>query len=374
VTLELRVEGVTVVVGAGATLLEVCDAAGQYVPRLCYYPGLSCCARSGVSGVECGLCAVRFGDGTTALACVTPATPGAEITVDDPGLRALRLERLASILARHPHICLTCPDRDGCTRDECTYGISPGARCCGEFGHCELGQLVGHLDSHTVLPRTAVEVSRAADVEGRIRREPGLCVGCGRCVTACEVLPEAGKALEMAPAPAEPGRSALTGLAPDPRLVARPKRGTLKASGCTFCGQCVLLCPTGALTAPGDEGARWLAGRRERSELARPMLPPVTWQALSPRNLTAVPREAGVFQLVDANGQVLRISGVADLQRGLMRALDEQACTAAAHFRVELDPLFTQRESELLARYAQEHGHLPPGNDLGDDLFADDLF
>jgi ferredoxin len=154
-------------------------------------------------------------------------------------------------------------------------------------------------------------------------------------------------------------------------VAARPKCETLRASGCTFCGQCVLVCPTGALTAPGDEGARWLAGRRERSGVAAPVLPPDRWSrsAVTPEALALVPQEAGVFRLVDREGQVLRIGGVADLKQGLTQAIEESACAHAAFFQIELDPLFTQRESELLARYAQEHGGLPPGNDLGDDMF-----
>jgi len=72
---------------------------------------------------------------------------------------------------------------------------------------------------------------------------------------------------------------------------------------------------------------------------------------------------------MDAEGRVLQISGVADLRLGVAKALGEPSGESANSFVVELDPLYTQRESELLALYAQEHGELPPGNDLGDDLF-----
>ena len=373
--MEVRLDGVAVHVPAGATLLDACDLAGVYVTRLCAYPGLSWCGRSGSGESACGLCAVRLQDGSLVLACATPAAPEMEVTTDDHGLRALRRERLAPILARHPHICLTCPDRDGCTRDDCTHGNPTDARCCEEFGRCELGKLVRYVDPDGGLRRTAVTAPREAMVEGRMRREPGLCVGCGRCVTACEVLPEAGRALEMAPDCAKSAPSAGAGAGPGLRMMARPKRETLRASGCTFCGQCVVVCPTGALTAPGDEGARWLAGRRVRSGLAPAVPPPVrSCRAATRDTLALVPPEAGVFMLIDGEGQVLLIGGVADLREGLARALDEPACTTAAYFQVEFGPLYTQRESELLALYAQEHGHLPAGNDMGDDLYRDDLF
>jgi ferredoxin len=383
----MRVDGIAVTVPDGATLLEACDTVGRYVPRLCSYPGLGCCTEAGVDKLECGLCAVRLQDGSVVLACVTVAAPGMEVSTQDSGLAATRLERLARILSGHPHVCPVCPDRDGCTRDHCTYGYPMDARCCDEFGRCELGKLVVYLDPEGTTSRGVVTVTRKAVTEGRIRREPGLCVGCGRCVAVCDTSPQAGSALEMVSRSVDPAKRAGTtnggngpqaaGSLPEGSLpagfVARPKRDTLRASGCTFCGQCVMVCPAGALTAPGEEGARWLAGRGARSDMAAPVLPPEAWHEVGAESLAMVPLEAGVFQLLDSGGRVLRIGGVPDLRQGLARALAEPACAAAVRFTVEIDPLFTQRESELLARYAGEHGHLPSGNDLTDELFGEDL-
>lgn len=249
-TLRLQVDGTTVSVEEGASLLDACDAAGRYVPRLCYHPGLGCGAVDAAPGLaagagECGLCVVRVDDGPVMLACGTLAGPDAKVCTDDESLRVLRLERLGTILAGHPHICLSCPDRDGCTREECTYGNPPEARCCDQLGRCELERLVGWLDPAGQVARRSVGVDRAATSEGRIRLEMGLCIGCTRCVRICAVAPEAGTALEV-----------------DAGGAARPRNGTLRASGCTFCGLCVMVCPAGALTAPGEAGARWLAGRR----------------------------------------------------------------------------------------------------------------
>jgi hypothetical protein len=95
---------------------------------------------------------------------------------------------------------------------------------------------------------------------------------------------------------------------------------------------------------------------------------------LTDDELAAIPPVSGVYQLADAAGQVLRISGVSDLARGVALSLTDPACRTATRFRFERAELFTMRESELLARYAQAHGQLPPGNDLGDDLFGDGLF
>ncbi len=136
-----------------------------------------------------------------------------------------------------------------------------------------------------------------------------------------------------------------------------------------------MVCPTGAVTAPGEAGSRWLEGWRKRTGLPAPVLPPEPWRALADRDdLAAVPAVSGVFLLADDAGQVLRIGGVADLSRGIALAVAEPACVSATSFRIEPAPLFTQRESELLARFARQEGRLPPGNDLGDDLFSDGLF
>ena len=51
-TLDVRVDGETVTVDEEATVLEACDAAGHYVPRLCHYPGLACCTVDPAGGPD----------------------------------------------------------------------------------------------------------------------------------------------------------------------------------------------------------------------------------------------------------------------------------------------------------------------------------
>lgn len=359
---EIYVDGRPIRAEEGTTLLEVCDAAGIYVPRLCAYPGLGCCAGSDVGGEECGLCVVRTAVGddggvpgpatATALACRTPVRPGMHVVTLDEGLAQQRLDRLAAIMAGHPQVCLTCPHREGCARDSCTFGYPVEARCCQEFGHCEIGRLCAYLDPAGEVIGAVVAASRQATVEGRIRREPGLCVACGRCVVVCWETEAGGKVL----APGRDGRP-------------EPPAGTLRDSGCTFCGQCVLVCPTGALTAPGEAGAAWLARKRDRSGLALPILPPEPRLRITEEALAQVPSSPGVFRLFDERGNVLQIGGVFNMRHGLEAALREPAAASAAFFTTESSEIYTQRETELLTAYAQEHGHLPPGNDAGDDLF-----
>ena len=359
--LELRVDGVSVQAPPGSTVLEACDLAGRYVPRLCNYPGLQLLQHVRPWKTECGLCAVRTGDGTVVLACLTPAVAGMEIVTDDEGLRELRLRRLGEALEGHPSCACCAPTATAVSGTSAATAI-PRRRAAATG----MGAASWALWWPSWTPRESCDLGagpfdREAVVEGPIRREPGLCVGCGRCVVVCAEMEGAGRSLQMVDGAPAFGR----------RPVAVPRGPSLRAAGCTFCGRCVLVCPTGALTAPGEAGERWLERRRETSGLAAPVLPP------EPRMTVTEARERlgggpGVLQLLDRRGEVLLIAGVPDLAKGLVGALDDLGPDSVAYARAEEEPMYTQRESELLTRYSRRHGSLPPGNDLGEDLFDDD--
>ena len=94
----------------------------------------------------------------------------------------------------------------------------------------------------------------------------------------------------------------------------------------------------------------------------RPVLP------FDAEHINPVPASEGVFKLLDEAHNVLTIKGTADLRQALLMAMaDNQSATL---FEYEEDKMFSQRESELIQKYLQEHGEMPGGG--GDDL--DDLF
>ena len=96
--------------------------------------------------------------------------------------------------------------------------------------------------------------------------------------------------------------------------------------------------------------------------------PPAHRLPFDEEHINQVPETEGVFQLLDADHLILTIKGTADLRQDLLAALADNDSTS--FFEFEEDKMFSQRESELIQKYLQEHGKMPGGG--ADDL--DDLF
>ncbi len=104
-----------------------------------------------------------------------------------------------------------------------------------------------------------------------------------------------------------------------------------------------------------------------RLTISAPVLPPEEWLAFAAEKVATAPEVDGVYQLLDADKNIIKIAGVQNL-RG---ALEEQLASnsKAKYFVFEEERMYTQRESELLQQYLQQHGKLPEGNDELADLF-----
>jgi formate dehydrogenase (NADP+) beta subunit len=96
--------------------------------------------------------------------------------------------------------------------------------------------------------------------------------------------------------------------------------------------------------------------------------PPGDWLPFDPAHIQHVPEAEGVYQLFDVDHHVLAIKGTPNLRRELLLNLAE--IKKAALFAYEEDKMYTQRESELIQKYLQEHGEMPGGG-AGE---LDDLF
>jgi NADPH-dependent glutamate synthase beta subunit-like oxidoreductase len=255
-SIQITVDGTRVEAREGATLLEAALAAGVYVPALCAHPDLlpqadtpavpaiyhgvrrivHDAAAQGPPG--CGLCVVDVeGEGQVA-ACHTRVRDGQIVSTRGLPLESLRRERLARILTHHPHACLTCAQREGCTREPCSMSVPTRERCCSLLGRCELQAVSEYVGIDPSTPRYVPPDDEPPPTEPLFDRDPSLCIACGRCVRACDQreVHALGWVRDGA------GR----------RWVG-PQAETLAASGCRFCGSCVEVCPTGALM---DRGVR----------------------------------------------------------------------------------------------------------------------
>ena len=248
--LRITLNGTTLDAQPGTTVLQAALAADVYIPALCAHPdlppqrdvppvaaifhGTRCIehdpAAEGAGG--CGICAVDVDGEGRVPACATKVRDGMTVVSRSPALDAFRRERLSAILAHHPHACLTCAMREGCTREPCSMSVPVPERCCPLLGRCELQAVAAYVG---IDPSTTRYVpAGAARITGDplFDRDPELCIGCGRCVRAC-----AGRGV---------GALGWVRDSAGRRWVGTVAL-TLAESGCRFCGSCVEVCPTGAL-------------------------------------------------------------------------------------------------------------------------------
>jgi ferredoxin len=225
--IKLKIDGNDVVSQPGMTVMDAADSAGIYIPKLCNHPDLSPFG-------ACRLCITKI-EKMKGLpcACTTPVQDNMVVTTTDSELTELRKEIMSLILENHPHACLTCAQKEGCTREPCSTNVPVNERCCVKFGSCELQKVMEYVGLREDTSRYVPQEMRVVDDEPLFIRDYGLCILCGRCVRACRELRKVGTLGFL-------GRSY------DVQIGTAYDR-SFADTGCRFCGACVAVCPTGAL-------------------------------------------------------------------------------------------------------------------------------
>jgi formate dehydrogenase beta subunit len=248
----LTINDTTVTVSEGSTILEAAAAADVYVPTLCYHPSLP--TSKGLEPKDfvfrgedklsseradayegCRLCIVEVaGMDEFQTACNTSVVEGMVVQTETADIQKQRRKNLFPYLENHPHACLTCAQKEGCSRTQCSANVPEEERCCPQLGNCELERIVDYVGLPEGLPKYVPQGIPLLDSEPLFTRDYNLCIGCTRCVRACEELRDIG---------------AIGFVHHDGRIIVGTVDGpTLAESACKFCTACVEVCPTGALT------------------------------------------------------------------------------------------------------------------------------
>ena len=240
-SINLTIDGIEVKTTRGKRILEAALDAGIYIPNLCALRDIK------LPFGACRLCQVQIeGRRGTITACSEPAADGMVVHSNTPEINCLRREILEIMLARHPHECLTCWRKERCQPfDICLRNVSVTERCvtCPKNRHCELQNVADFIGLDT-MPYPYTPKGLPVEMENPfIVRNNNLCILCGRCIRVDqEILGFEAIAFNL--------RGAITYIG---GAFGKP----LIESGCTFCGSCVEVCPTGALMDRGEEWNRW---------------------------------------------------------------------------------------------------------------------
>lgn len=230
---KITIDGKQIEAPAGVSLLSAATAANIYIPTLCAHPDLPPSSQRGGGDSGCNLCVVEIA-GTAGMrtSCSVPVQAGMSVTTKSPAIEKLRQERIAKILGTHPHVCLTCPQREGCSRTQCSYGNPVEQRCCSIFNSCELRKVSDYIGIPNTTPAYKHVKLPVIKDEPFYDRDYNLCIDCRRCLVACNDVRGVG-CLEVKET--------------DGRKWVGTIKPTLIESGCKFCSACVTVCPTGAL-------------------------------------------------------------------------------------------------------------------------------
>lgn len=210
VPVTLKIDGHDCSAHSGQSILQVARENKVSIPTLCWLDGLT-----GWGG--CRLCVVELKGSPKLLpACVTKVSEGMEVTTDSPRLQKYRRMIIELLFSERNHICAVCVSN----------------------GFCELQSAAQQLGmTHIGIPYRYPKMPFDASHDF-FRMDHNRCILCTRCVRVCDEVEGAHTWDVM-------GRGV------DSKTVVDMNQPWGNSETCTFCGKCVNVCPTGALSRKG---------------------------------------------------------------------------------------------------------------------------
>ena len=229
-TNQITLDGELVAFAPGETLYEIARRRGKTIPTLCYDPRLE-------SFGGCRLCLAEVEGARNPMAsCTTKAVPGAKIHTATPQVEKHRKILLEMVASENPGLAVD-PLRG--------YASQELSKLVGQYG-ADTGRFQGRQSGR----------SRPEDPNPFILRDYDRCISCYRCVRVCAEQ-EGDYAISIR------NRGFNT-------QITTEFSGNLKDSACTFCGQCVQTCPTGALADKKAVRAATLPGKIQKTRTVCP--------------------------------------------------------------------------------------------------------
>ncbi len=208
--IKLSIDNNTVEVDKGTSILQAARQIGVEIPTLCYM-------NLGDMNIEhkpggCRVCVVELkGRRNLAPACATECQEGMEVQTHNMRVLNARKTVMELILSDHPFECLI----------------------CAKSGKCDLQSLAIKMGIREI-PYQGEQSTYKEDTSPAILRDVDKCIMCRRCETMCNDVQTVGVLSAI-------NRGFMS-------VVAPAFERNLDHSECTYCGQCVAVCPTAALT------------------------------------------------------------------------------------------------------------------------------
>lgn len=208
--MKITMNNTEVIVTENMTILDAAKQAKIKIPTLCYHPDLEVKA-------NCRVCVVEVeGMRNLQAACLTKISEGMVIHTNNKRVRETRRIIVELILANHDQTCTTCHSN----------------------GVCELQLLTEELNIKENRYDHVLEQEEIMMGNPSVVRDMSKCIKCGRCVQVCNDVQKVGAIYNI-------GRSTEMRMGPAYDY-------DLTKVSCTYCGQCINVCPVGAIYEKSD--------------------------------------------------------------------------------------------------------------------------